>query len=69
MLNLLVEDLIREALTQRESSISFYDYYKFRVSFITEKKTSLIFIFVSSLSDKFENIKKELIRCRDEFLN
>ncbi len=69
MLNLLVEDLIREALTQSEPKISFYDYYKFRVSFITEKKTGLIFLFVSSLSDKFENIKKELIRCRDEFLN
>jgi small GTP-binding protein len=65
----LVEDLNNEALISSNSKIDFHDYYKFRVSYITEKKTNLMFLFVTSLTDKFENIQKELIRCKNEFLN
>ncbi len=68
-LNLLVEDIIDEALIRSESKIDYHDYYKFRVSFITEKEANLIFLFVTSLTDKFENIKKELVKCKNEFLN
>jgi len=68
-LDLLVEDIINETLMRNESKIDFHDYYKFRVSYITEKQTNLIFLFVTSLTDKFENIKKELVKCKDEFLN
>ncbi len=56
-------------MISRESKLGFHDYYKYRVSFITEKETNLIFLFVSSLTDKFENIKKELVKCKTEFLN
>ncbi|MEE9378551.1 MAG: ADP-ribosylation factor-like protein [Candidatus Lokiarchaeia archaeon] len=69
VLDLLVEDIINEALIRSESKIDFHDYYKFRVSYITEKQTNLIFLFVTSLTDKFENIKKELVKCKNEFLN
>jgi len=68
-LELLVEDIIDEAMIRSESKIDFHDYYKFRVSFITEKEHNLIFLFVTSLTDKFENIKKELEKCKTEFLN
>ena len=68
-LDLLVEDIINETLMRNESKLDFHDYYKFRVSYITEKQTNLIFLFVTSLTDKFENIKKELVKCKDEFLN
>jgi small GTP-binding protein len=68
-LDLLVEDIIDEALIRTESKIDYHDYYKFRVSYITEKKANLIFLFVTSLTDKFENIQKELVRCKNEFLN
>ncbi|MFX1419687.1 MAG: ADP-ribosylation factor-like protein [Promethearchaeota archaeon] len=68
-LDLLVEDIINESLIRSESKTDFHDYYKFRVSFITEKDENLIFLFVTSLTDKFENIKKELVKCKNEFLN
>lgn len=68
-LDLLVEDIINEALIRSESKIDFHDYYKFRVSYIIEKEANLIFLFVTSLTDKFENIKKELVKCKIEFLN
>ncbi|MFW9828560.1 MAG: ADP-ribosylation factor-like protein [Candidatus Thorarchaeota archaeon] len=69
VIDLLIEDLNNEALINEESKIDFHDYYKFRVSYITVKKNNLMFLFVSSLTDKFENIQKELIRCKNEFLN
>ncbi len=56
-------------MIRSESKVDFHDYYKFRVSFIAEKEQNLVFLFVTSLTDKFENIKRELIRCKTEFLN
>jgi len=69
VLNLLVEDIINEALIRTESKIDFHDYYKFRISYITDNETNLIFLFVTGLTDKFENIKKELKKCKTEFLS
>ncbi len=56
-------------MLRSENKIGFHDFYKYRVSYIIEKETNLIFLFVTSLTDKAENIKKELIRCNNEFLN
>ncbi len=68
-LDLLVDDIMGEFLIKTESKIDYHDYYKFRVAYITEKEANLIFLFVTSLTDKFENIQKELVRCKNEFLN
>ncbi len=56
-------------MIRSESKIDYHDYYKFRVSYITDKETNLIFLFVTSLTDKFEDIKKELEKCKTEFLS
>ena len=56
-------------MLRSESKIEFHDFYKYRVSYITVNEQNLTFLFVASLTDKVDNIKKELIRCRDEFLN
>jgi len=55
-------------LSRTESQIDFHDFYKYRVSYITEKERNLIFLFVNSLTDKAEHIKKQLIICKSEFL-
>ncbi len=52
-----------------EDTVEFHDYYKFRVSYITKKSLGLVFLFVTGLTDKFENIKKELVKCRREFVD
>ncbi|MFW9901409.1 MAG: ADP-ribosylation factor-like protein, partial [Candidatus Thorarchaeota archaeon] len=49
--------------------MDYHDYYKFRVSYITERENNLIFLFVTSLTDKFENIKRELEKCKSEFIS
>ncbi|MFX1363517.1 MAG: ADP-ribosylation factor-like protein [Promethearchaeota archaeon] len=69
VLDILVEEITNETIIRSDSKIDFHDYYKFRVAYITEKKNDLIFLFVTSLTDKFENIKKELEKCKNEFLN
>ncbi|MFW9773951.1 MAG: ADP-ribosylation factor-like protein, partial [Candidatus Thorarchaeota archaeon] len=65
----LFTDLIKEAFAKGTDSVDYHDYYKYRISFITEPKLQLIFLFVTGLTDNFENVKKELIKCRKEFLN
>ena len=60
---------MKEAFAKRGKSVEYHDYYKYRISYITEKGSELIFLFVTGLTDNFENIKKELIKCKKEFLN
>ncbi len=46
-----------------------HEYYKFKVSFTTSEEYNLMFLFVTGLTDSFEAIKKELLRCKREFLS
>ncbi|TFF96684.1 MAG: GTP-binding protein [Promethearchaeota archaeon] len=67
--NSLVEELRGDALAGGGNKVQYHDYYKYRVSYITEGDLDLIFLFVTGLTDNFDNIKKELTRCKKEFLN
>jgi len=67
--NSLAVDLMKDAFATRGKKVEYHDYYKYRISYITEKDSELMFLFVTGLTDNFENIKKELIKCKKEFLN
>ena len=67
--NSLAADLMKDAFATRGKKVEYHDYYKYRISYIIEKDAELMFLFVTGLTDNFENIKKELIKCKKEFLN
>jgi len=52
-----------------EEKIEFHDYYRFKISYITDREKNLMFLFVTGLNDGFDYIKKELNKCKKEFLN
>jgi len=60
---------MQDAFAKGGKKVEYHDYYKYRISYITEKDQELMFLFVTGLTDNFENIKKELIKCKKEFLN
>jgi len=60
---------MRDAFAKGGKKVEYHDYYKYRISYITEIDQELMFLFVTGLTDNFENIKKELIKCKKEFLN
>ena len=60
---------MRDAFSKGGKKVEYHDYYKYRISYITENEQELMFIFVTGLTDNFDNIKKELIKCKKEFLN
>jgi small GTP-binding protein len=60
---------MQDAFAKGGKQVEYHDYYKYRISYITEKDQELMFLFVTGLTDNFENIKKELIKCKKEFLN
>ncbi|MBY9008374.1 MAG: GTP-binding protein [Candidatus Lokiarchaeota archaeon] len=60
---------MQDAFAKGGKNVEYHDYYKYRISYITEKDLELMFLFVTGLTDNFENIKKELIKCKKEFLN
>ena len=68
-LDYLISEIMDDEAVRGEDRVEFHDYYKFRVSYITQKSLEIIVLFVTGLTDKFDNIKKELIKCRKEFIN
>ncbi|MFX0027303.1 MAG: ADP-ribosylation factor-like protein [Candidatus Hermodarchaeota archaeon] len=60
---------MKDAFAKSTDKVNYHDYYKYRISYITETKLEVIFLFVTGLTDNFDNIKKELIKCKKEFLN
>ena len=68
-LDYLITEILNDISIKEEDTVEFHDYYKYRVSYITQKNLNLIFLFVTGLTDKFDNIKKELVKCRKEFIN
>lgn len=69
MYDSIIGELLNEALSKGGNKVDYHDYYKYRMSYITEKDLNLVFLFVTGLTDSFDNIKKELIKCKKEFLN
>ncbi|MFW9898254.1 MAG: ADP-ribosylation factor-like protein [Candidatus Thorarchaeota archaeon] len=50
------------------TSIQTYDYYKYKITY-TGASEKLMFLFVTGLTDRADSIQKELIKCKEEFLN
>jgi len=67
-LNSVLKNIWKDAFRKAQDVVQYYDFYKYRISYITNAEKQLMFIFITDLSDKFENIKKELTRCKNEFL-
>lgn len=66
--NNIMKNIKKDAFKSTGETMQYNDFYKYRLSYITDPNKSLLFLFVTDLSDKFDSIKKELIRCKKEFL-
>ncbi|MHA1341579.1 MAG: ADP-ribosylation factor-like protein [Promethearchaeota archaeon] len=64
----VLKNISKDAFRKAEDVVQYHDFYKYRISYITSAEKQLMFIFITDLSDKFDNIKKELLRCKKEFL-
>ncbi|TFG15833.1 MAG: GTP-binding protein [Promethearchaeota archaeon] len=60
---------MQDAFSKGGNKVEYHDYYKYRISYISVKDYGLMFLFVTGLTDNFDNIKKELTKCKKEFLN
>ncbi|MFX1258458.1 MAG: ADP-ribosylation factor-like protein, partial [Promethearchaeota archaeon] len=46
-----------------------YDYYRYRISYLIDQENNLAFFFVTGLADSRDDTKKELFKCKREFIN
>ena len=61
-----MEDMYRKkSITNVES----HDYYKYKISYTSSSEHGLMFLFVTGLTDSVDNVKKELLKCKKEFLS
>ena len=65
----ILDELEGEAFGKNPNEMNSYIYFKYRIAYLTDRELDLIFIFVTGLTDDPENVEKELIRCKKEFLN
>jgi len=50
-------------------NVDSHDYYKYKISYTSSIEHGLMFLFVTGLTDSIDNVKKELLKCKKEFLN
>lgn len=65
----VIDEIEDEAFSRTADEVDYHDFYKYRISYITNKDLRLLFLFVTGLTDNFEDIEKELKKCKKEFLN
>ncbi len=65
----LFKQLRKDAIAAPSDKIEYHDYYKYRITYATEKNLDLMFLFVTGITDSSKDIKNELLRCKKEFLN
>ncbi|TXT59468.1 MAG: Small GTP-binding domain protein [Promethearchaeota archaeon] len=65
----VIDEIEEEAFSKTADEVDYHDFYKYRISYITNKELRLLFLFVTGLTDNFEDIEKELKKCKKEFLN
>lgn len=65
----VIDEIEEEAFSKTADEVDYHDFYKYRISYITDKELRLLFMFVTGLTDNFEDIEKELKKCKKEFLN
>ncbi|MBD3338624.1 MAG: GTP-binding protein, partial [Candidatus Lokiarchaeota archaeon] len=65
----VIDEIEDEAFSKTADEVDYHDFYKYRISYITNKDLRLLFLFVTGLTDNFEDIEKELKKCKKEFLN
>jgi small GTP-binding protein len=62
----LIKPLIEESFTVPIEDVEYKEYYRFRFSYTL--KNSFFFLFVNSINDTFEKVKKELDYWKENFL-
>ena len=62
----LIKPVIDDSLSGKIKEFAYKDFYKFKFSYILEM--DLLFLFVNSVADPINKIKKELKRYKEEFL-
>jgi len=65
----ILDELEGEAFGKNPNEMNSYIYFKYRIAYLTDRELDLLFIFITGLSDDPENVEKELIRLKKEFLN
>ena len=63
------KNISKEAAKIAADQIQYHDFFKYRISYVSVPDKNILILFISDLSDKFENVKKELIRTKKEFLS
>ncbi|MFX1339020.1 MAG: ADP-ribosylation factor-like protein [Promethearchaeota archaeon] len=59
----------KDAIKEKENAVGFFDYYKYRVSYVVDLELDIIYIFITGLMDDyFSLIKPEMDGFKNEFL-
>ena len=65
----LYPEIKKDVYSKPADQITFYDYYKYKITHIAEPELGLIFIFVSGLTNDPIRLEEEIRRLKKEFVN
>ncbi|MBY8982991.1 MAG: GTP-binding protein, partial [Candidatus Lokiarchaeota archaeon] len=65
----ILDEIYKDISHNTSDEVIYHDYYRFRISYLADSNLNVLFLFITGLSDNFDSIKKELKKCKKEFLN
>jgi len=66
---IILPKIKKDVFSEFGSEIGSYDFFRYRISYLIDKDYNLMFIFVSGLTDNFDNLKVQLDDLKKVFLD
>lgn len=65
----IFETLLKDIFSKISEKFQYNNYKEYRISYITDEPFNLTFLFVHTITDNLEIIKRAIIRCKEDFLD
>lgn len=69
LFNNILPKIYQDISAEFSEDVGFYDFFNYKISYITDKELNFIIFFVSSLADSFNRIETELVNLKKELYN
>lgn len=64
----LLSDIWNDAFKAQNNQVDIYDYFKYKLTFIADKKSSILFLLITGLTDSHDKLKSEILKFKNNFL-
>jgi len=65
----IYQEIVRESFHGLRSDFGSYDFFRYKIIYTSESELKLTFIFITSFTEDFDRVKRELRKFKNEFID